>query len=70
MAKSWRRWDFWWGTCAAKRQCMHYIGAGHAPLSSLAAKIGYTCTKKPIHLRHVVENGFGERGWEGLPPAN
>ena len=21
-----------------------------------------TCAKKPLHLRHVVENDFGERG--------
>ena len=54
MPYSWRRWGFWWGTCAAKRAPTHYSGAGPAPFSSPAPKTISTCARKPTHLHHVV----------------
>ena len=48
---SWRRWVFWWGTCAAKRAPTHYSGAGPHPFSSPAPTYPYTCANIPLYLR-------------------
>ena len=60
MPYSWRRCDFWWGTCAAKRSPARSSGAGPHPFSPPAPSSPNTCSANAGDLRHDT----GRRHWE------
>ena len=56
---SWRRCDFEWGTCAAKRSSTLSSGAGGAAVPTPAPPGPYTCANNGLYLRQKI-GGCGD----------
>ena len=48
---SWRRWDFWWGTCTADRVPARSSGAGPTIFFPPAPATASTCSSNRPYLR-------------------